>query len=101
MASSSKSLFAEEIEQAFLEELTDAYPSDCSSDDDSSGTDDLAVGEVIVLECSGNKDDIVQGVAAPNVLSATFTWEDMRNYVGQRGQFVGNCEPQNEAKNKT
>ena len=29
-------------------------------------------------------------------LSATFTWEDMTNYVGQREQFVDNYGPQNE-----
>jgi hypothetical protein len=28
------------------------------------------------------------------------TWEDMINYVGQREQFVDNCEPQNEAQNE-
>jgi hypothetical protein len=37
-----------------LEELQDSEPRDCSSDDDSSGTDDLAVGEVNALECSNN-----------------------------------------------
>ena len=56
MASSSKGLFEEEIAQALLEELVD---SNSSSDDDSSGTDGLAVGEVIMLECSYNEDCIV------------------------------------------
>jgi hypothetical protein len=66
MASTSKGLFAEDIDQASLEELHDSEPSDCSSDDDSSGTDDLAVGEVIALECSDNE-DVVQVAAAPSV----------------------------------
>jgi len=34
-------------------------------------------------------------------LGATFMWEDMTNYVGQREQFVDNCGPQNEAQNGT
>ena len=34
-------------------------------------------------------------------MSATFTWEDMTNYVGQREQFVDNYGPQNEAQNET
>jgi hypothetical protein len=96
MASTSKGLFVDEIEAAWLEELQDSEPSDCSSDGDSSGTDDLALGEVITLEYSDNEDD-VQGAAAPSAPSAMFTWEDMTNYVGQREQFVGNCGPQNEA----
>ena len=47
MASSRKCLFEEEIEENLLEEYTDSDQS-ISSDDDSSGTDDLTVGEVIV-----------------------------------------------------
>ena len=39
--------------------------------------------------------------SAPTASSATFTWEDMTNYVGQREQFVDNCGPQNEAQNET
>ena len=60
----------------------------------------MAVGEVIALECSDNEDD-VQGAAESSAPSATFTWEDMTNYEGQREQFVGNCGPQNEAQNET
>jgi hypothetical protein len=60
----------------------------------------LALSEVIALECNDNKDD-VQRAAACSLPSATFTWEDMTNYVGQREQFVGNCGPQNEAENET
>ena len=71
MVSTSKGLFVEEIEQALLEELQDSEPSDSSSDDDSSGTNDLALGKVIALECSDNKDDM-QEAAAPSVPSATF-----------------------------
>ena len=55
MGPSSKCLFEEEREQALLEELTDSDPSNSSSDN-SSGTDDLAVGNVIVFECSDKKD---------------------------------------------
>ena len=55
MASSSKGLFEEEIDQALLEELTDSDHCSSSSDEDSSGTDDLAVDEVIAMECSDEK----------------------------------------------
>jgi hypothetical protein len=100
MASSSRGLFEEEIEQPLLEELADSDPSNSSSEDDSSGTNDLAVGEVIALEFSDNEDDIRSSTApsAPNSLSATFTWEDMTNYVEQREKFVGNCDPENVPK---
>ena len=37
----------------------------------------------------------------PSASSATFTWEDMTNYVGQRENFLDNCGPQNEAQNET
>jgi len=33
---------------------------------------------------------------APNDVSATLTCGYMRNYVGQREQYVGNCGTQNE-----
>ena len=62
LASSSKGLFEKEIAQALLEELTD---SNSSSGDDSSGTDSMAVGEVIVLECSDSEDHNVQGSEHP------------------------------------
>jgi len=45
LASSNKGLFEEEIAPALLEELMD---SNSSSGDDPSGTDCMAVGEVIV-----------------------------------------------------
>jgi len=48
MGSSNKHLLEEETEQALLE-LTDSDPSNSSSDN-SSGTDDLVVGNVIVFE---------------------------------------------------
>jgi hypothetical protein len=70
MASSSEGLFEEEIEQALLEELTDSDQCSSSSDDESSGTDDLAMDEVIAMECSDEKDDIVRGASAPSVPSA-------------------------------
>ena len=39
--------------------------------------------------------------SVPTASSATFTWEDIMNYVGQREQFVDNYGPQNEAQNET
>ena len=39
--------------------------------------------------------------SAPSASSATFTWKDMTNYVGQRENFLDNCGPQNEAQNET
>jgi len=65
---------------------------------------DLTVGKVIGSECSDNESDDVQfatASSAPSAFSATFMWEDMTNYVGQREQFVDNCGPQNEAQNET
>jgi hypothetical protein len=55
--SNSRGLFEEEIAPSLLEELTD---SNSSSGDDSSGTDRMAVGKVIALECSDNEDFSVQ-----------------------------------------
>ena len=54
MTSSRKCLLEDKIEQGFLEELTASDQSRSSDDDDSSGTDDLNVGEVIVSEYSDN-----------------------------------------------
>jgi hypothetical protein len=59
MASCSKGLFEEEIEQPVLEELTDSGHCSSSSDDESNGTDDLAVDEIIAVECNDEEDDIV------------------------------------------
>ena len=73
-----------------LEEVTASDQSSCSDNDDSSGTDDLTVGEVIGLECSDNV-QFATASSAPSALSDTFMWEDMTNYVGQREQFVDNC----------
>ena len=103
MATRKKCLFEDEIEQSLLEELT-ASDQSSSSDDDSSSTDDLTVCEVTGSESSENEsDDVMFATAssAPSTLSDTFMWEDMKNYVGQREQFVDNCGPQNEAQNKT
>ena len=62
LASSSKGLLEEEISQALLEELTD---SNSSSGYDLSGTDGVAVGEVIALECSDIENYNVQGSEHP------------------------------------
>ena len=86
MASSRKCLLEDEIEQSLLEELTASDQSSCSDDDDSSGTVDFTVVEVLVLECDNESDDVQCATAssAPTALSATFMWEDVPNYVGQR-----------------
>jgi len=83
-----------------LDELTASDQSSCSDDNDSSGADDLTVGEVIVSECCDNV-QFSTASSAPSALNDTFMWEDMTNYVGQRKQFVDNCWPQNEAQYET
>ena len=50
-------MLEDEIEQSLLEELTASDQSRCSDDDDSSGTDDLTVVEVIDSECSDSESD--------------------------------------------
>ena len=85
MASSWKCLLEDEFGQRLLEELTASDQSSCSDDDESSGTDDLTVVEVIISECSDSEYDNVQRAtasSAPIASSATFTWEDVTNYVG-------------------
>jgi len=104
MVSRRKGLLEDEIEQSLLEEHTASDQSRCSDDDDSSGTDDLTIVEVIASECSDNESDDVQCSTAssvPTASSVTFMWEDMTNYVGQREEFVDNYGPQNEAQNET
>jgi hypothetical protein len=48
MVKSRKCLLEDEIEQSLLEELTASDQISSSDDADSSGTDDLTVGEVII-----------------------------------------------------
>jgi len=89
----------DEIEQSLFKELTASDQSSSSDDDDSSGTDDLTVGEVIGSEYSDDESDNMQCTTASiesTASSATFTWEDMTNYVGQKENFFDNCGPQNE-----
>jgi hypothetical protein len=65
--------------------------SSFSDESDSSGTDDLTLGEVIGAEYSDNESDDVQfatASSAPSVSHAIFTWEDMTNYVGQRNSLL-------------
>jgi hypothetical protein len=86
--------------------LTASDQSSFSDESDSSGTNDLTIGEVIDAECSDNESDEVKFATAsstPGASSTTsiFACEDMTNYVGQRKQFVDNCGPQNEAQNET
>jgi hypothetical protein len=80
-----------EIEQSLLEELA-SDQSSFSDESDSIGTDNLTVGEVTGAECCDDESDIHFSSAS----SAIFTWEGMKNYVGQREQFVDNYGPQNE-----
>jgi len=87
MASSRKCLLEDEIEQSLFEELTASDQSSSSDDDDSSGTDDLTVGKVIGSEYSDDESDNEQCTTVSSASSATFTWEDMTNYVGQRENF--------------
>ena len=99
MMLSRKCLLEDEIEQSLLEELTASDQSNSIDDDDSSGTDDLTVGEVIGSEYSNDESDNMQCATASIVStasSATFTLEDMTNYVGQKEHFYDNCGPQNE-----
>jgi len=94
----------DEIEQSLLDELRASDQSSCSDDDNSSGTDDLTVVEVIGSECSDSESDNAQcagASSAPTASSATFTWEDMTNYVRQWEQFVDNYGSQNKAQNET
>ena len=95
-------MLEDEIEHSLLEELTASDQSSCS-DDDSSGTDDLTVVEVLGLECDNESDNVQCATAssAPTASIDTFMWEDVPNYVGQREQFVDKYEPQNEAQNET
>jgi hypothetical protein len=88
-------LLEDEIEQSLLEELA-CDRSSFSDESDSSGTDDLTVGEVIGAECCGDESDDVQFSAAssaPNASSDIFTWEDMTNYVEQKEQFIDKYGP--------
>ena len=57
-----------------------------------------------MVQNSDDESDDVQCATAssgPRASSATVTWEDMTNYVGQREIFFDNCGPQNEAQNET
>jgi hypothetical protein len=97
MVSIRKCLLEDEIEQSLLEELTSSDHSSSSDDDDSSGTDGLTVGKVTVSEYRYNESDDVEcatASSAPIASRATFTWEDMKNYVGQWENFFDNCGPQ-------
>jgi len=104
MASCRKCLLEDEIEQSLLDELTASDQRSCCDDDDSSGTNDLSVVEVIDSECSDSESDDAQCATASSARtasSALFVWEDMMIYVGQREQFIDNYGPQNEPQNET
>ena len=61
-------MLEDEIEQSLLVELTASDLSSCSDDDDSSGTGDLTVVEVIGSECSYNESDYSQCATASSGL---------------------------------
>jgi len=63
----------------------------------------LTVVDVFGSECDNESDDVQCATASsvPTASSATFTWDDVPNYVGLREQFVDNYGPQNEAQNET
>jgi hypothetical protein len=73
-----------EIEPSLLEEHTASDQSSSSDDYDSSGTDDLSVGVVIISEYSYDESDDVEcatASSASSASSATFMKEDMTNYL--------------------
>jgi len=99
MTSSGKCLLKDETDQSLFAEFTASDQSSSSDDDDSSGTDDLTVDEVISSEYSDDENDSMQCTTASiasTASSATFTWEDMTNYVGLKENFFDNCGTQNE-----
>jgi hypothetical protein len=89
-------LSSEKVDKVLEEILSDYESSFFDSDDDSSGIDDLPVGEAIAVERT--EEDTDSEVLFNLSSAARFTWEDMTNYVGRREQFIGNCGPQNDAK---
>jgi hypothetical protein len=74
----------EKLDKVLYEILSDFEGSFFDSDDDSSGTDDLPVGEAIAMERAEDEDsDSVQYASIQGVpTAATFTWEDMTTYTG-------------------
>jgi hypothetical protein len=105
MASSSKGfLSSKEVDKVLDEIRSDSGSSFFDSDDDSSGISDLLVGEAIAVEGTEDEEsDSAQNASAVQGArsAASFTWAAMSNCTGLREQFVGNCGPQNEAKNGT
>ena len=63
----------------------------------------MTVVEVLGSECDNESGDVQCATASsvPTASIATFTSEDVPNYVAQRGQFFDNYGPQNEALNET
>jgi hypothetical protein len=53
-----KCLLLEEIEPNLLEEFTASDQRSANDDDESSGTDDLTVGEIIISEYSDVESDV-------------------------------------------
>jgi hypothetical protein len=80
MAASRKYMSEDEIEQSLLEKLTASDQSSFSDESDSSGTDDLTVGELIGVECSDIESDDVQfaTVAQHSGLVSILKWKDIK-----------------------
>jgi hypothetical protein len=72
-------------------------------DGDYNVIEDLPIRGAIAIEGSVNEDsDIAQDSTSAlqgRVSVMAFTWEDIDNYVARREQFIGNSDPQTQAKN--
>jgi hypothetical protein len=101
MASSSRVFLSSEKVDKVLDEVLSDSESSFFDSDDSSGIDDLPVGEAIAIERTEDEDSDNESAVQSVSSAARFTWEDMTNYVGRREQFIGNCGPQNDAKDVT
>jgi hypothetical protein len=100
MTSSSRVfLSSEKVDKVLDEILSDSESS--FLDSDSSGIDDLPVGEAIAVERTEDEDSDSESAVQSVSTADRFTWEDMPNYVGRREQFIRNCGPQNDAKDVT
>jgi len=92
-------LFREQVDRALLAVRSDSNSSYFHSNNDTSGTDDLAICAVTTAQV------LKIGMLCKVLLhwaQCPFMWEGMTNCVGHWEQFVGNWGgPQNETKNKT
>jgi hypothetical protein len=80
-------LSPQDTDRTVDEPLTDSETSVFNSDDESSVIDDLPVHKFLTIDESENEDSdgAQSGSGLPSVTRPTaFTWENMKNYVGQR-----------------